>query len=514
MALVGGVNVLIKPEPWIGFSRLSMLSPDGHCKAFDATANGFVRAEGAGILVLKPFSKARQDGDRVYALILATGANQDGRTSSMTVPSQEAQEGCSETCRRAGVSPHEIQFVEAHGTGTLVGDPIEARALGRVYGAGRATGDNCLLGSVKTNIGHLEPAAGVAGIIKVALAMKHGLIPRNLHFREPNPEIPFDELHLRVQQELGPVEPRGCWPNNPFDLANQRSCHPWRPLPSQRRVLDGPGGGLGSTLLALSCLHSSRRFAPWRIHKEHMSAAPTRLSRSRHRMVESTRRTHHEHRLAIVARTPEELCDGLEAYAKEETRPGLVSGRFLGREPPKVVFVCSGQGPQWWGMGRELIASEPAFRSTVERCDELMRREGSWSLLEELGRDELSSRLDETAICQPAIFALQVALASLWESWGLRPNAVVGHSVGEVAAAYLAGGLELEDAVRVIIHRGRCMDFAAARGIMLAVGLAPVVAAGLLKGREKEVSLAAINGPCAVTLSGEPDALHEIAQSW
>ncbi len=519
MALVGGVNVLIKPEPWIGFSRLSMLSPDGHCKAFDATANGFVRAEGAGILVLKPFSKAREDGDRVYALILATGANQDGRTSSMTVPSQEAQEALfRETCLKAGVAPHEIQFIEAHGTGTLVGDPIEARALGRVYGAGRATEDNCLLGSVKTNIGHLEPAAGVAGMIKVALAMKHGLIPRNLHFREPNPEIPFDELHLRVQQELGPWSShrRMLAGINSFGFggtnahAIMEAAPEPKAWPSDGTAATGSGRPLLVPLAARS-VDALRAMA--RIHKEYIvGRADSAVSLQDIAWSTSTRRTHHEHRLAIVARTPEELCDGLEAFAKEETLPGLVSGRYLGRESPKVVFVCSGQGPQWWGMGRELIASEPVFRATIERCDKLLRREGNWSLLEELGRDELSSRLDETAISQPAIFALQVALASLWESWGIRPNAVVGHSVGEVAAAYMAGALELEDAVRVIFHRGRCMDFAAARGKMLAVGLAPAEAAGLLKGREKEVSLAAINGPCAVTLSGEPEALHEIAQ--
>ncbi len=519
MALVGGVNVLIKPEPWIGFSRLSMLSPDGHCKAFDATANGFVRAEGAGMVVLKPFSRAREDGDRVYALILATGSNQDGRTSSMTVPGQEAQEALlRETCRRAGVAPHDIQFVEAHGTGTLVGDPIEARALGRVYGAGRAAGDCCVLGSVKTNIGHLEPAAGIAGMIKVALAMKHGLIPRNLHFREPNPDIPFDELHLRVQQELGP------WPKagrllagvNSFGFGGTNSHVIMASAPAQEARPSDVSAAARSRRpllvpLAARSLEALRAMA--RIHKEHIvDPAESGLALEDIAWSTATRRTHHEHRLAVVAGTREELCDGLQAFANEESRPSVVSGRYLGKEPPKPVFVCAGQGPQWWGMGRELIACEPVFRAAVERCDKLLRREGSWSLLEELGRDELSSRLDETAVAQPAIFSIQVALASLWESWGIRPHAVVGHSVGEVAAAYLAGALGLEDAVKVIFHRGRCMDFAAARGKMLAVGLTPAEAAGLLKGREKEVSVAAINSPSGVTLSGEPDVLHEIAQ--
>jgi acyl transferase domain-containing protein len=203
LALAGGVNVLIKPEPYIGFSRLAMLSPDGRCRAFDARANGFVRSEGAALVVLKPYARALADGDRIYALVRATAVNQDGRTNGLTVPNGKAQEELvREACQRAGIEPRQLQFVEAHGTGTLVGDPIEARALGTVLAQGRAEGTTCALGSVKTNVGHLEPAAGIAGLVKVALALRHGLIPPNLHFEAPNPEIPFDELKLQVQTKL------------------------------------------------------------------------------------------------------------------------------------------------------------------------------------------------------------------------------------------------------------------------------------------------------------------------
>ena len=350
-------------------------------------------------------------------------------------------------------------------------------------------------------------------MIKVALAMKHGLIPRSLHFREPNPHIPFDELHLRVQQELGP------WPTPGRLLAGVNSfgfggtnAHVIMESPPEPEASAEPASSATRPLMVpLSARSPEALRAMARVYAE-LIGSDTEEALEDIAWTASWRRTHHEYRLALVASSKEDLRDGLHAYADEKTDPRVVSGDRLSRESPKTAFVFAGQGPQWWAMGRELLAKEPVFRKTIERCDELLRSEGDWSLLEELCRDETASRLHETAIAQPAIFSLQVALAALWGSWGIRPDATVGHSVGEVAAAHLAGGLSLEDAIRVIFHRGRCMDFAAAHGKMLAVGLPAGEALDLIRGREHEVSLAAVNSPSAVTLSGEPAALHEIAQ--
>lgn len=524
MALAGGVNVLIRPEPFIGFSRLSMLSPDGRCRAFDAGANGFVRSEGAGMVVLKPLSKAVADRDEVYALILGTASNQDGRTSSLTVPSERAQEDLvREACRQAGVAPAAIQYVEAHGTGTLVGDPIEAEALGRSLGEERPDGSYCAIGSVKTNIGHLEPAAGIAGLIKVALSLKHGSIPPNLHFTQPNPAIDFDRLKLRVQTETGSwsreSSPALAGVNSfGFGGANAHAIlqEPPRTTLAESSTVavassDGPSR---AWLFPLTARSADALQAAARSHLDYLAdgGPGARTSLRDILWTANLRRSHHPHRMATVVRSKGELVENLEAMLAGEPRPTLVSNGTAARVPPKLVFVCSGQGPQWWGMGRELLETERIFRETIERCDRLVRELGSWSLLEELTRDESSSRLEETAIAQPAIFAIQAALARLLEHWGVVPDAVVGHSVGEVAAAHLSGALSFEDAVAVIFHRGRCMDFASARGKMLAVGLPEDEARKLVRGVEEAVSIAAVNSPNSVSLSGDPRALAEIAE--
>jgi acyl transferase domain-containing protein/NADPH:quinone reductase-like Zn-dependent oxidoreductase/SAM-dependent methyltransferase/aryl carrier-like protein len=521
MAIAGGVNVLIRPEPFIGFSRLSMLSPDGRCRAFDAGANGFVRSEGAGMVVLKPLSRALADRDGIYALILSTASNQDGRTSSLTVPSARAQEELlREACREADVAPAAIQYVEAHGTGTLVGDPIEAEALGRVLGEGRPEGSYCAIGSVKTNIGHLEPAAGIAGLIKVALSLKHGSIPANLHFSRPNPAIDFDRLKLRVQTEMG------AWSreNLPvlagvnsfgFGGANAHAIlqEPPPPAAAGARVSPADGGGR-AWLFPLAARSPEALTDMARRYRDYFAdgGPGSEVSLTDALWTAALRRSHHDHRVAMVVHSKPELVESLESIAAGESHPMVSSSRAAARRRPRLAFVCSGQGPQWWGMGRELLIAEPIFRDIIERCDSLVRALGDWSLLEELTREESSSRMDETAIAQPAIFAIQVALAALWKHWGVEPDAVVGHSVGEVAAAHLSGALAFEDALRVIFHRGRCMEFASARGKMLAVGLPEDEARKLLSGLEDEVALAAVNSPSSVSLSGAAGALAEITE--
>jgi amino acid adenylation domain-containing protein/non-ribosomal peptide synthase protein (TIGR01720 family) len=538
MALAGGVNVLISPDGYIGFSRLSMLSPDGRCKAFDARANGFVRSEGAGMVVLKPLSRALADKDRIYALIRATGVNQDGRTPGMTVPSQESQAALlRDTCRLARITPGAIQYVEAHGTGTLVGDPIEARALGAELSIGRPRGGSCIIGSVKSNIGHLESASGIAGLIKVALALKQRQIPANLHFDQPNPEIPFEALRLRVPRTLEPWPPSdgpALAGINSFGFGGTNAHAILQGVPLEDDKVTGWQGDKvteeGSPLLSSVTLSPCHPVTLSPCHLLPLSARSAEalplLARSYVKFLQTegerisladicfnagVRRSHHSHRLAFVAQSRAELLEQLAAVGAGETHPRVVSGHVEKGQSHGLAFVCSGQGPQWWAMGRQLLTQEPVFRAVIEECDELVRNLGGWSLWKELTADESASRLQETRIAQPAIFAIQAALAKLWQSWGVVPDAVVGHSVGEVAAGYLAGVFTLEEAVRVIFHRGRCMDFAPGSGKMLAVGLGLEDAQRLIELYGDQVSIAAVNSPTSLTLSGDAGILDAVA---
>ncbi|HEY7330127.1 MAG TPA: type I polyketide synthase [Gemmataceae bacterium] len=515
LALAGGVNVLLLPDWYVGFSRLGMLSPDGRCHAFDAAANGFVRGEGAGMIVLKPLAQALAANDRIYAVIRGTAVNQDGRTPGLTVPSQEAQEALlRQAYHNAGVAPEAVQYVEAHGTGTPVGDPIEARALGRVLSSNRPEDRPCILGSVKTNIGHLEAGSGIAGVIKTALALHHRCIPGNLHFHHPNPAIDFAQLRLHVATHAEP------WPVsdtpatagvNSFGYGGTNAHVVLQEAPSTSKPSERPIKNNGSVQTSCSpvivplsarSLQALRALADtWR---QFVNDCPADVSLSEIAYNAAHRRTHHDHRLALVARSRPELAEQLAASASLELSSA--------KQRPRLAFVCSGQGPQWWAMGRQLLEQDQVFGATIKRCDEIVRSLGSWSLLEELTADEDHSRMAVTAISQPAIFALQVALAALWDSWGVRPEAVLGHSVGEVAAAYLAGIFSLEDAVRVIYQRGRCMELAPSRGRMVAAGITPEEARQLIAPFGEHLSLAAVNSPVSVTLSGEAGPLEDVAR--
>lgn len=515
LALAGGVNVIISPSTFVGFCAASMLSPDGRCKTFDASANGFVRGEGAGMVLLKPLSKALADGDAVYAVILATAVNQDGRTAGIAMPSQSAQTALlHEVYQQAGLAPQQVHYIEAHGTGTAVGDPIEAQALGTVLSSGRSPAQPCVIGSVKTNIGHLEAAAGIAGLLKTTLLLQHRMIPANLHFHTPNPHIAFDDLCMRVPTALE------AWPDdtgpaiagvNSFGFGGTNAhivLKEYRPEATEQTASDNTPA---ARLLPLSARTPEALQALAQSYGEYLQ---------RHDAIPlddlcytaSTRRTHFEHRLSLVASSREAFVEHLDAFVNGERRSGMYRGRRIHGHVPKLVGVFSGQGPQWWGMGRELLYAEPVFRQTIETCDALLQPYADWSLLEELTADGSHSRLQETAIAQPAIFALQVALTALWQSWGVTFDAVVGHSVGEIAAAHIAGALQLEDAVRIIYQRGRCMDLASSKGRMLAVGVSAIEAKQVLRGYEDRVSLAALNSPTSVTVSGDPAALEEIAK--
>lgn len=517
LALAGGANLILEPQVSIGFSRAGMLAPDGRCKFCDSRADGFVRSEGVGVLVLKPLSAALADGDPVYAVILGGATNNDGASGgSMMTPGRGGQEALLRAaCERAGVAPGEVQYVEAHGTGTKVGDPVEIGALGAVLGEGRSLEAPLLVGSVKSNIGHTEGAAGIAGLIKAALSLKHGEIPPSLHVREPNPAIPWGELPVRVQRELGP------WPASQGPRRAGVSSFGINGSNAHLVLEEAPAAAVlaarveerdrGPWLFPLSARSPEALAALARSWAGALASPPLATAAFRDLgYTASRRRSHHEHRLAVAARSHDELRDSLEAFAQGETRSGLASGRALPGRRPKVAFVFPGQGSQWLGMGRELMTREPVFRQAIEECDRAIREEAGWSLLAELEADPAGSRLDQVDVIQPALFALQVGLAALWRSWGVEPDAVIGQSMGEVAASCVAGALSLEDATRVICRRSQLVKSASGQGGMAVVELSLEAAQRELAGREAWVSVAVSNGPESTVLSGDPAVLGEI----
>ncbi|HKM48551.1 MAG TPA: beta-ketoacyl synthase N-terminal-like domain-containing protein [Terriglobales bacterium] len=522
LALAGGVNLILSPAITINFTKAGAMAPDGRCKAFDARANGYVRSEGAGVVVLKPLSRALADRDPIYAVIRGSAVNQDGRSNGLMAPNPIAQEAVlREAYRSAAVSPGDVQYVEAHGTGTLLGDPIEAKALGAVLALDRPLDRPCLVGSVKTNLGHLEAAAGIAGLIKVALALQHREIPPSLHFEQPNPHIPFDRLPLRVNTTLCP------WPAPP-DTALLAGVSSFGFGGTNAHVVVQGAPTLDSGVHATQTENGNRDAASTYLLPLSARSAPAlqSLARSYHDFLidpqltapaydicytAGARRSHHEYRLAATGNSAAQLADALETYSRGELSPGLSSSRKLSDRGRKLVFVFPGQGSQWLGMGRALLQHDAAFREAIERCDLVMRPHGDWSLLAELSAtDAAHSRLNEVDVLQPALFAIQVALAALWRSWGIVPHAVVGHSMGEVAAAHVAGVLSLEDAARVICSRSRLVKPAIGRGAMAAVELSIADARRAIAGCEDRVSIAAGNGPTSTVLSGDPAALETI----
>jgi amino acid adenylation domain-containing protein len=512
MAIAGGVNLVLSPELTIGFCKASMISPDGRCRAFDARANGYVRSEGAGVVFLKTLDRALEENDPIYAVIRGTAVNEDGRTAGISLPSGESQEELlRHALRDAGLPATAVQYVEAHGTGTAAGDPVEAGALGRVYGAGRSPDDPCLIGSAKTNVGHLEAGAGITGLIKAALALRHRRIPASLHFEQANPEIPLDDLGLRVATRLEP------WPERPgpaiagvnaFGFGGSNA-HVLLEEPP-RREIGARRGDPRALLLPVSARSPEALAELAERHARHLSAETT-IPAEDVCFTAARRRSHHEHRLAVVGGDRAELIEALEAFTRGEERNDVKVGRARHGAEPRLVFAFSGMGPQWWGMGRQLLAEEPVYRETLEQCDRLLEPIAGWSLIEELGRDEHTSRIGAADLAHVANFSVQIGLAALWRSWGIEPDAIVGHSSGEIAAACVAGALTLPDAIHLAYHRGRLQHTLAGTGGMLAATISPEEAAGLLVGLEDRVSLAAVNSPASVTLSGEVEALKGIA---
>lgn len=523
LALAAGVNIMFRPEYSIAMTKGGFLAADSRSKAFDSRADGYARGEGAGVVVLKPLDRALADGDRVYALVRGTGVNQDGRTTGITVPNRDSQESLiRHVYADCAVTPADIAYVEAHGTGTAVGDPIESNAIGTVIGRGRDGAGPCLIGSVKANIGHLEAAAGIAGTIKSALILHHGQVPPQIQVRELNPAIPFSELNLRVPLELEPLPGAGqgpCISINSFGFggANAHAVLQEAPAPtsiSASAAEDDPAPATqGPLVLPLSARSPGALAALAGAYAEILAGDGAERFPQICRAA-ALRRAHHRHCAALVAETAAEAAEALKALAAGDPAPaGLCQDIAPAEGAPKPVFVFTGMGPQWWAMGRGLYETEPVYRQAVEEADATFTVHAGWSILKEMLAEQSASRMAVNEIAQPANFVLQVGLLALWRSWGVTPAAIIGHSVGEVAAAYAAGALTLNQAVFVSFHRSQCQQTLAGQGTMLAIGLDPETAENLVGLYPGRVSLASVNSPSSTALAGDRAALEEIAES-
>ncbi|WP_395022709.1 SDR family NAD(P)-dependent oxidoreductase [Dongia sp.] len=509
MAIVGAVNMLLSPLLFVGFSQASMLSPTGRSKTFDKSADGYVRAEGGGVVVLKPLEAAERDGDSILAVIKGVGINADGRTHGIAQPSAERQE---ELLRRVyrefDADPRDLAYFEAHGTGTAVGDPIEARAIGRALGQARPHLTPLLVGSAKSNIGHLEPASGMAGLIKGIEVLRRGIIPPTLHVTELNPNIPFEELNLSVVRASEAYE-RGERPAlvgvNSFGFGGANA----HVILEEYR---GPGAkdspeaqpplfisAKSNEALVASC-------AQLVAAAERQSAAPYDFA-----FTLALRRSRHAHRLVLRPGPDQTAAQALRAWANGRVPTGATSGQALGA-PAKIGFVYSGNGAQWLGMGLRLMAEDEVFRRAVEEIDALVRAAAGWSIVEELKAPQQASRIADTRFAQPMLFAIQVGITESLRARGLVPAAVAGHSVGEVAAACCAGALDLRQSVRVILSRSEVQAKTRGLGSMIAVQISAERAAAEIAPFSGELEVAAINGPNAVTIAGDHAAVHWLTQ--
>jgi acyl transferase domain-containing protein/acyl carrier protein len=497
MALSGGVSIMLMPEITVSFSKARMLSPDGRCKTFDAGANGFVRGEGCGIVVLKRLKDAEADGDRILAVVRGTAVNQDGRSNGITAPNGPAQEAVIQRALAdAGVKPDELGYVEAHGTGTPLGDPIEVQALGRVLGRRK---EALPIGSVKTNIGHLESAAGVASVIKVVLSLMHQEIPPHLHLRAKNPFIAWDETPVRIAVKAEPWQTRRMAGVSSFGFSGTNAHVVIEGAPQREEAPKGQERPVHVLTVSAKTPAALRdlagRYEAWL--GAHPGAALADVA-----FTANVGRSAGEHRLAFVAETAEQARGKLQAFLAGETPAGKAPG-----QRKKIAFLFTGQGSQYAGMGRQLYETQPVFREALDRCAAALKGELPEPLLEVIPSVSL---IDQTRFTQPALFALEYALAQVWKSWGIEPDVVLGHSVGEYVAACVAGVFTVEEGLKLIAQRGAMMQALPTGGKMAAIACGEDYATRALAGFGDRVSIAAVNGPKEVVISGELSAIEEI----
>ncbi|MGK7876651.1 MAG: SDR family NAD(P)-dependent oxidoreductase [Xenococcaceae cyanobacterium] len=522
LALAGGVNRLISPAYSINFSKAGMLSPHGRCKTFDSSANGFVRSEGCGIIVLKRLCDALAQGDRILAIIRGSAVNQDGRSSGLTVPNGLSQQAVIRQALANGkVEPSRISYVEAHGTGTSLGDPIEVGALAGVFGAGRSPNNPLTVGSVKTNIGHLEAAAGIAGLIKVVLALQHAEIPPHLHFNHPSEQINWSILPVRVPSTALPWLKQAETPRmagvSSFGFTGTNAHVILAEAETSAGITSGskptnssfiPASNPKLHLFTLSAKTAAALSELGTRYYDYITTNPE-LTLADICFTANTGRSHFNHRLCILASSLTELLQKLGDFNGGNETTEVFVREVPDTNKPNIAFLFTGQGSQYVGMGRSLYETQPIFKQVLDECDRLLTPYLENSLLKVLyPEDGETSPINETAYTQPAIFALEYALYQLWKSWGIKPDVVLGHSVGEYVAACGAGVFSLEDGLKLIALRGRLMQ-QLPPGEMVAVMASERLVAEVIKDY-KEVAIAAINGAESTVISGNKEAVSRV----
>ena len=509
LALAGGVNLILNPEWTASFSEAGMMAADGRCKSFDAAADGYVRGEGCGFVVLRRLPDALRAGDPILAVLRGSAVNQDGRSNGLTAPNGLAQQAVlRKALSRAGVEPRDVDYIETHGSGTPLGDAIEVRSLSAVLGQGRDPGERLMLGSVKTSIGHLESAAGIAGLIKCVLAIHHGEIPPHLHLRRVNPHIDLDRMPLAIPRE------RAGWPErgrprlagvSSFGIGGTNA----HVVVEEAPRVSAPEGSRTGRMLVLSAAGAAELGSLAARYAEHLAARPE-IPVAGLCATAATGRARLAHRLALRVESVGGAARALAAFARGEPVEGLWAGVAQPDARPRIAFLFTGQGAQHAGMGRALYEKHTVFKNAIDACASALGDALGRPLLDVLFGEGEPGAIDGTALAQPALFAIEHATAALWRSWGVTPDAVLGHSVGEFAAACAAGVMSLEDAARLVAERGRLMGSLPGGGAMVAA-FAPEEdvrrAIGELGDR---VSIAAVNGPKNVVLSGDREAVDAV----
>jgi acyl transferase domain-containing protein/acyl carrier protein len=515
VALAGGVNLILSPWTMQLVLQMQALSPDGRCRAFDAKANGFVRGEGCGVVVLKRLSDALRDGDRIRAVIRGSAVNQDGRSTGLTAPNVLSQQALlRKALESAGVKPEEVGYIEAHGTGTPLGDPIEMEALREVLGAPGADGAMCAVGSVKTNLGHLEAAAGIAGLIKTVLALEHERIPKHLNFEALNPRISLEGTRLKVVgageewRRNGKARVAGV---SSFGLSGTNAHVVVEEAPRKEEERREEARGAEHVVVVSARSEGAL--------KELAGAYAEHLEGKGEGALEDVaytaarRRSQHEHRVAVVGSSREEVAAGLKGWAGGQQVRGVVRGRAA-EGGARVVFVYSGQGAQWRGMGLGLMESSEVFRRALEECEKAFAEVGGFSVLGALRGEGGEEVVERTDYIQATLFAMQVGLTEQWREWGVEPEAVVGHSMGEVAAAYAAGALSMREATEVIWKRSQVMRSKSGQGATAVVEKGWEEVKEELRGYEERVAIAAVNSGRTTAIAGEKGAVEELLGRW
>jgi malonyl CoA-acyl carrier protein transacylase len=521
LALAGGVNLILSPDGAVTFSQARMMASDGRCKTFDASADGYVRSEGCGVVVLKRLKDALRDRDNILAIIKGSAVNQDGLSNGITAPNGLSQQVViRQALENAGVASAQISYVEAHGTGTSLGDPIEVKSLKTVLMQDREPDQPCWISSVKTNIGHLEAAAGIASLIKVVLSLQHGEILPHLHLKQLNPYISLEGTPFSIPTQLQPwssVEQLRLAGISAFGFGGTNAHVILEEAPIQEsQVKDSYLDQRPCHILTLSAKcekalqELGQRYGEFLGNNSTASIADICFTAH-------TGRSHFNHRLAIITSDKQELADQLVKISAGEKVNGVFSGKLHSNRSPKIAFLFTGQGSQYINMGRQLYETQPVFRQTLDQCEQILQSYLEKSLLDviypENTKEINNSVIDQTAYTQPALFAIEYALAQLWQSWGIKPDVVMGHSVGEYVAATVAGVFSLEDGLKLVAHRGRLMQQLPSGGEMVAVMASFERVNQVIAPYTEKVAIAAINGPVSVVISGAAEAIGMVRDS-